>query len=370
MKKISDCLVLIVDDTELNVRILVEALGDDYELAVAMDGDMALELLEETIPDIVLLDIMMPNISGLEVCEKMKQNPATQDIPVIFLSAMTDIDSKSKGFELGAVDFVEKPFDIREVKVRVKTHLSLAIAKAELAQQNEILNQKVAERTKEIKLIQDVTLETLAGLAESRDPDTGRHIARTSTYVKMLAEKLMDHPMYEGVLTPEKVYSFYESAPLHDIGKVGIPDAILLKPGRLTDEEREEMKNHTYIGYKTLKRHINKLGAYSFFTNAMDFALYHHEKWDGSGYPQGLKGEDIPLAGRLMALADVYDALVSKRVYKPSFPHSKAVRIIEEDSGTHFDPELVEVFKSIHEEIRAFAIENADFDEERESLRL
>ncbi|AFA48536.1 response regulator [Acetobacterium woodii] len=364
MKKLSECSILIVDDTEINVDILVEALGDDYELAVAMDGESALEIIEMELPDLILLDIMMPGMSGYEVCEVLKKNPVTANIPIIFLTAMTDIVSKTKGFEAGAVDYITKPFEIMEVKARVQTHLFIKIAKNQLALQNELLEQRVLERTKQLCLTQEITIEALASLAEYRDPETGGHINRTKNYVKILSKKLSTYEKFKDILNEEMIQVFYNSAPLHDIGKIGIRDDILLKPGKLTKEEFEEMKKHTTIGYETLHIAALKLGENSFLRQAMDFARYHQEKWDGTGYPDGLAGDEIPIAGRVMAIADVYDALISKRIYKPSFTHKKAVEIINEGRGLHFDPIMVDAFGEVNEEFRQIAIKYADCAEE------
>lgn len=368
MKSLSECRILIVDDTKFNIKILVEILSDDYELSVAMDGKSALESMEEVVPDIVLLDIMMPVMDGFEVCSKMKEDKNLKDIPVIFLSAMTDINSKAKAFEIGAIDYITKPFEVQEIKARVKTHLSLKLAQNELAMQNEILNMKVEERTREIIRTQEATLETIANLAEYRDPETGGHINRTKGYIKVLAERLKEHPKYKDIIDDTIISSYYKASPLHDIGKIGIRDEVLLKPGKLTPIEFEEMKQHSVIGYNTLKMAANQLGDNSFLTYAMEVALHHHEKWDGTGYPDGLKGEEIPLSCRLMAIADVYDALISKRIYKPAFSHKKSISIILEESGTHFDPELIEILKEIHEEFRKIAIQFADSEEERLAL--
>ncbi|MBC3889545.1 response regulator [Acetobacterium paludosum] len=368
MKALSECTILIVDDTEINIDILVETLGDDYELSVAMDGESALEIVNMEWPDLILLDIMMPGMSGYEVCEKLKKNPATAAIPIIFLTAMTDIESKTRGFEAGAVDYITKPFEILEVKARVQTHLYITIARNELARQNEILEKRVAERTRELCLTQEITIEAMASLAEYRDPDMGGHIERTKNYVRILAEKLSTYEKYKTILNDEIIQIFYKSAPLHDIGKIGIKDDILLKPGKLTHEEFAEMKQHTIIGYEALRIASLKLGENSFLKHAMEFSKYHHEKWDGSGYPDGLSGYDIPLAGRIMAIADVYDALISKRVYKPPFTHKKAVEIIKEGSDSHFEPLMVAAFEEVQELLRQIAIKYADYPEELVSL--
>ncbi len=368
MKSLKECLVLIVDDTEANVDILVGALGDDYEISVAMDGPSALESVQLEMPDIILLDIMMSGMSGYEVCSELKKNEMTAEIPIIFLTAMTDIESKTKGFELGAVDYVTKPFEVLEIKARVHTHLALRLAKMELSMQNEILEEKVKERTKEVCLTQETTIDAMACLAEYRDPETGGHIKRTKNYIRTLAEKLSDDPKYRHFLDKSVIELLYKSAPLHDIGKIGIRDDILLKPGKLTETEFDEMRKHTVIGHNAILMASKKLGEDSFLKCAMEIARSHQEKWDGSGYPDGLSGEEIPLAGRMMALVDTYDALISKRIYKPPLPHQKAVEIILKEKGKHFDPQMVDVFMSIQEEFKQIAIRYADFEEEKLNL--
>jgi len=368
MRKLSECTVLVVDDTETNIDILIETLGSDYDVSVAMDGKSALEYISEELPDLILLDIMMPEMDGYELCQHLKSNEKTSQIPIIFVTAMNDETEEKKGLELGAIDYIRKPFNPSIVKSRVKNHLELILAKEELEQQNIILEKKVKERTKELTLTQDLTIYSLTSLAETRDPETGGHIQRTQNFVQALAEKLAQLPEFKDRLTEDKIELLYKSAPLHDIGKIGVKDQILFKPSKLTKEEFEEMKQHTIYGYATLKKASDMFGTNSFFRYAMEIAYTHHEKWDGSGYPQGLKGDEIPLSGRLMALADVYDALVSKRVYKPPFSHEKSVGIILEGRGSHFDPVLVDAFYEINEIFRKIALNFADFDEERLSL--
>lgn len=336
--------IMIVDDTEMNIVILVEALQDDYELIVAINGLDAIELLEEQKPDLILLDIMMPEIDGYEVLKKLKGDPNLEHIPVILLSAITDSDSKNKGFSLGAVDYVTKPFEIIEVKARVRTQIRLEEARLVLESQNIVLEEMVKERTRLIERTNFATIYCLAALAETRDPETGEHIKRTQKYIKELALELSAKEEYKDVLTREYIELLYKSAPLHDIGKVGIKDSILLKPGKLTEEEFEEMKNHTTYGGESLMVGIKELGEESFLTLAKEIALTHHEKWDGSGYPRGLSKKEIPISGRLMALSDVYDALISKRVYKEAFTHEEAKNIILEGRGIHFDPDIVDAF--------------------------
>ena len=336
--------VMIVEDTEVNIDILVDALQDEYELIVAINGSEALELIEEQKPDLILLDIMMPEMDGYEVLKRLKENSTLNQIPVILLSAITDSDSKTKGFSLGAVDYITKPFEIVEVKARVMTQLRLEEALIVLENQNSILEEKVKERTNLIERTNSATIYCLAALAETRDPETGQHIRRTQEYIKELALELQKNGEYEDILTNEYVDLLYKSAPLHDIGKVGVKDGILLKPGKLTAEEFEEMKKHTIYGGESLMVGIKELGEESFLSLAKEIALTHHEKWDGSGYPNGMSNKEIPISGRLMALSDVYDALTSKRVYKGAFTHNDARNIILEGRGTHFDPDVVNAF--------------------------
>lgn len=344
MNNLNECKVLIVDDTEMNIDVLVEALYEDYDLSVAMDGNRALEIVDLEKPDIILLDIMMPEMDGYEVCKRLKRNKETKDIPVIFLTAITQVEEKAKAFRLGGVDFITKPFEILEVKERVKTHLSLGLAKRELERQNEILEEKVQERTKELLYTRDAIIDVMARMAEDRDPETGGHIKRTKEYVYLLTKQLyLDHK-YPEIVTKEYIDIMYKSAPMHDIGKIGISDMILLKPGRLSEEEFETMKLHTKIGNEIISSVKGMLHESVFLDCAGEIALTHQEKWDGSGYPIGLKGKEIPLAGRVMAIADVYDALRSKRPYKDSFSHDKSCEIIQEGKGKHFEPLMVDEF--------------------------
>lgn len=362
MTDLSQMRVLVVDDVETNVDILVEALGDDYRVSVAMDGESALDIIEEEPPDIILMDIMMPGIDGYEVCERLKSKTATRDIPVVFLTALSEEDNEAKGLALGAVDYITKPFRAAIVKARVKNHL-------ELKQHKDHLENLIAKRTREVFLIQEISMECIGTLAEFRDPETGGHIKRTQHYIKALANQLKALPQFSAILNEETIDRIYKCSPLHDIGKVAIPDTILKKPGKLTKEEFDVMKTHATHGYKVLLSGKTRLDTGAYMKCAASIALTHHEKWDGSGYPRGLSGENIPIEGRLMAIADVYDALVSKRVYKPPFPHSQAMAVILEGKGKHFDPEMVEVFKHHAETFRAIAIEFADHDDEIKTLQ-
>jgi len=361
MPDLSNMRILVVEDIEANVDILVDTLGDDYKVSVAMNGESALEDIKRIPPDLILLDIMMPGIDGYEVCRRLKTDNATRDIPVVFLTTLAEESDEAKGLALGAVDYITKPFSCELVKSRVHNHLEFKLHR-------DHLEELVKERTSELLLTQEVTIESMGTLAEFRDPETGGHIKRTKHYVKCLAQYLQNNSKYKSFLDNESIELIYKSAPLHDIGKVAVPDHILFKPGKLTSEEFEEIKKHTTYGRDTIAVSEKRLGKDSFLREAKRIAFTHHEKWDGSGYPQGLGGDSIPLSGRLMAIADVYDALVSKRVYKPSFPHSKAVSIIMEGKGSHFDPDLTNAFEKQSEEFRNIAIKFADYEEERKAL--
>jgi putative two-component system response regulator len=354
--------VLVVDDTPDNLSLMSGLLKDRYKVKVANNGEKALKIAQTLPkPDLILLDITMPGISGYEVCEALKADKATADIPVIFLTAMTATEEEKKGLELGAVDFITKPVNPPILLARVQTQLRVKAAADFLRDKNEFLESEVEKRTREIMAIQDVTIMAMASLAETRDSDTGNHIRRTQYYVKVLAEKLTDHPGFRSVLDERMINMLFKCAPLHDIGKVGIPDRILLKPGRFVPEEFEIMKTHTTLGRDAIIAAEQQLGIdVDFLRYAKEIAYSHQEKWDGSGYPEGLVGDLIPVSARLMAVADVYDALISHRVYKEGMPHEEAVRIIVEGSGTHFDPDMVDAFVAVAEDFRAIAARFAD----------
>lgn len=358
--------VLIVDDTPANVSLLNSILKDQYKTKIATNGEKALQLAcLDTPPDIILLDIMMPGMDGYEVCERLKARQATADIPIVFLTAKVTVEDETRGLALGAVDYITKPISPPIVIERVKNHLLLKEARDVLKAQNQVLENKVKERTKKLGELQDVAMEAMGALAESRDPETGNHIRRTQLYVQLLAEKLVDHPRFSDYLTPERITLLFKAAPLHDIGKVGIPDAILLKPGKLTDDEFETMKLHTVYGRDAIAAAEKKLTEPSeFLTVAKEIAYSHQEKWDGSGYPEGTSGDEIPISARLMAIADVYDALISRRVYKPPFSHEKALSIMTEGRGSHFDPDMLDAFLEISEACRVVAETHVDSEED------
>jgi putative two-component system response regulator len=358
--------VLIVDDTPENLTLMNGLLREDYRTKVANSGARALALATaDPRPDLVLLDIMMPEMDGYEVCRRLKADAATQDIPVIFLTAKVEIEDEQQGFDVGAVDYITKPISPPIVLARVKTQLSLKAAADFLRDKNAYLETEVQKRTREVQVVQDVTIMAMASLAETRDNETGNHIRRTQNYVRALAGKLRDHSRFRSQLDDETIELLYKSAPLHDIGKVGIPDAILLKPGKLTPEEFEVMKTHTTLGRDAIlaaERLINAPSTY--LRLAREIAHYHQEKWDGSGYPEKLAGEAIPVSARLMAVADVYDALISRRVYKPPFPHDEAVQIIRAGRDQHFDPDMVDAFVAVQGEFKAIAERYADSEAE------
>jgi len=283
---------------------------------------------------------------------------------------MDHIEDEEKGLAAGAVDYIAKPISLPIVKARVKAHLALKSMSDFLRDQNEYLELEVEKRTSEVSAIQDVTILAMASLAETRDTETGNHIRRTQYYVKALAEKLRDHPRFSWFLTNSNINMLFKSAPLHDIGKVGIPDRILLKPGRLDPREFDIMKTHTTLGYEAIMHAETALGTkVDFLSFAKAIALSHQEKWDGSGYPEGLIGDGIPIPARLMAVADVYDALISRRVYKAGMSHDSAVKIMLEGRGTHFDADILDAFMTIQDEFQAIAGRFIDSDADMEKKR-
>jgi putative two-component system response regulator len=345
-----------------------------YRIRAANTGERALRAMGvEPRPDIVLLDVMMPEMDGYEVLRRLRENPDTHDTPVIFITALNSTEDEEKGLGLGAVDYITKPFSPPIVLARVRTQLELKDARDRLAEENDWLEHEVARRMKENLLIQDLGVRALACLGEARDNETGHHIVRTQTYVELLADQLKSKDRFQAALAGTQMSMIIKAAPLHDIGKVGIPDAILLKPGRLTSEEFEVMKTHPVIGADAIEKAMNQAmsgadddaidqapGAFSFLRVAQEISLGHHEKWDGSGYPAGLAGEMIPVSARLMALADVFDALMSRRVYKPPMTLEQATTIIIEGRGSHFDPEVVDAYLACQDRFAEIAARFAD----------
>jgi putative two-component system response regulator len=382
MSDVEKATILIVDDTADNLKLMWNLLKNDYKVKVVNNGADALKIAYDEADniDLILLDVMMPNLSGYEVCQCLKVNANTQHIPVIFLTAKNEIEDETKGFELGAVDYISKPIHPLIVVARVKTHISVKKTQDLLRNENSVMTQmkdflsdknsflefEIEKRTVEVAAIQDVTIHALASLAETRDSDTGNHIRRTQQYVKLLAENLRFHPRFSHFLDDDAIIeTLFKSAPLHDIGKVGIPDKILLKPSKFEPHEFEIMKTHPALGRDAILQAEKHLGIeVPFLKYAKEIAYYHHEKWDGSGYPEGLAGEAIPISARLMAVADVYDSLISQRIYKAGMAHEKAVKIIAEGKNTHFDPDITDVFLALQNELKAIAAQFQDSDDD------
>jgi Response regulator containing a CheY-like receiver domain and an HD-GYP domain len=340
--------ILVVDDTATNLAIVSDLLKETYKVKIATNGERALAVAADRHPDLILLDIMMPVMDGYETCRCLKADPLLRDIPVIFLTAKNSVEDEETGFALGAVDYILKPVSPPLLLARIKTHLLLKQARDSLQNQNFYLEAEVTRRVKEITVLQEVAIAAMASLAETRDNETGGHIRRTQYYLNELAQYLRQQVGGEKQLSPENIDLMVKSAPLHDIGKVGIPDHILLKPGPLTTDEFSVMKTHTTLGRDALSRAEFMQGQPETFLHlAKEIAYSHHEKWNGGGYPEGLAGEAIPISGRLMAVADVYDALISKRVYKDPVPHETAVEIIRKEAGAHFDPRIVAAFMCV-----------------------
>lgn len=336
---LKQCRVLLVDDTKANIDILIHALKDSYKLGVAMSGFSALDYLRRNAVDLILLDVMMPELDGFEVCRRLKMNPETADIPVIFITAMDRPEDKTRGFEYGAVDYITKPFDIAEVTARVQTHLTLVTAQEALKQQNVALEDMVRDRTRELEETQLEIINRLGLASEYRDEGTGHHVQRISDYCRLLGRA--------AGLPHDEVDLIALASTMHDAGKIGISDSILLKPGALTDDEWRQMKRHSEIGGVLLSGSQSRL-----LRMAEEIALTHHERWDGTGYSRGLKGEEIPLHGRIVCICDVFDALVSERPYKKAWSVDDALSEISEWAGRQFDPWLAHMFVGLEQELK------------------
>ena len=354
--------ILAVDDNPNNLLLICSLLKHDYRVKVANCGETALRIAaSQDQPDLILLDIMMPEMDGYEVCRRLKAEPRLRDIPVIFLTARSSVDDEEHGLQLGAVDYITKPISPPVMLARVRTQLNLKASADFLRSKSEFLEQEVQRRIREVLQVQDVTIEMMASLAETRDNETGNHIRRTQHYVRALARHLQRHPRFASFLTDANIQLLFKTAPLHDIGKIGIPDSILLKPGRLDAQEFRVMQSHATLGGEAIGRAERLAGReIPFLRIAREIAQCHHEKWDGSGYPQGLAGDAIPIAARLMALADVYDALISSRVYKAPLSHDEAVKIISAGKSSHFDPDIVDAFLELQEVFQEIAERYAD----------
>lgn len=368
--------VMVVDDESINLSVLCNLLLPSNNVHAYKSGYEALAALNSNLkPDLILLDVMMPGLDGFETLARIKENAETKDIPVIFITSLNSSEDEDRGFRLGAVDYITKPFNPSTVLARVNAHLELKEARDRLKDQNCWLEAEIEKRTEEIQLVQNASLSALMRLAETRDENTGNHIRRTSKYVEVLAEELKRHPVYEGVLDEGRIRSIVRAAPLHDVGKIGIPDRILLKPGKLTKKEFDIIKTHCTIGARALASAKNEAlmllnpedkgtmsPALMFLEEAEIIAQNHHEKWDGSGYPEGKKGEEIPLAARLMTLADVFDALTTARPYKAAWTIETASSYIVAQEGRAFDPDVVAAFKFREADFRQIMTDFADAD--------
>ena len=353
--------VMIVDDLPENLKLLGTMLKErGYRIYVFPNGSLALRAAEQNPPDLILLDINMPDMNGYEVCKKLKTKEKLAEIPVIFVSALNDSFDKLEAFRVGGVDYITKPFQVEEVLARVETHLKLRRCQVELEQHNNHLSELVETKVREITESQMSTIFALAKLAESRDEETGKHIERVRLFTQLLAIELRNRGLHQDEINDEYIENIFHASPLHDIGKVAIRDAVLLKPGRLTPEEVEEIKYHSVFGAQTLDKVYSLYPKNKFIRMGVLISHYHHERWDGNGYPEGLSGNDIPLCARIMAVADVYDALRTDRYYRRGFSHSEVVQIIREESGKHFDPEVVKAFIELNERFELIYLDFSD----------
>lgn len=354
--------ILVVDDDPIILSTMNKVLSPHYRVRVANSGKRALEVvMMEPKPELILLDVLMPKTSGFDVLEKLKNNADSKDIPVIFVTGLKGENDEEKGIELGAVDYISKPISPIILLARVKNHLTLKKAKDFLIDKNSYLEDEIARRLEENQNIQDVSIRALAHLAETRDPETGEHILRTQKYVNILAKQLRTNPRYRDVLTDKYISMVTKSAPLHDIGKVGISDSILLKQSPLSKAEFEIMKLHTVYGVESIESAEKDIEApVEFFNIAKEIVHWHHEHWDGNGYPDQLSGHSIPLSARIMAVADVFDALISDRVYKKAISYEAAKEIIISERGKQFDPDITDAFVACYEQFVQTANEYRD----------
>jgi len=342
--------IFMVDDNITNLKVGKKALENIYDVLTIPSGKKLFTILDTITPDLILLDVNMPEMDGYEVINNLKSDESTQDIPVIFLTARNDMDSELEGLNLGAIDYIYKPFTVPLLRKRIENHLLLISQKADLKRYNEDLQGLIEEKTKTVTELKNSVLNVVAELVECRDGSTGAHISRTQEYLQVMLKKMMEQMVYNSEVSKWDFNFLVPSAQLHDVGKIMIKDNILLKPGRLTNEEFEIMKTHTALGGEIIDMIAQNTTEETFLKHAKIFAVSHHEKWDGTGYPKGLSGENIPLEGRLMAISDVYDALVSERPYKIAMTHEEACSIIMEGKGRHFDPVLVDVFLSVKDD--------------------
>ena len=347
--------IFCVDDAVTNLTIAKNTLAEYYNVFTMNSGARLLKILEKNIPDLILLDVEMPEMNGYDVIKIIKSNKETEHIPIIFLTAKSDSESELKGLSLGAIDYIIKPFSPPLLLKRIEVHLLVESQKKELIHYNDNLLKMVDAKTKTVVELQNAVLKTMAELVECRDDITGEHIERTQSYLAILVRALMKYGLYKEEISSWNLELVLQSAQLHDVGKIVIRDGILQKPGRLTAEEFEQVKEHTTFGEKVIEKIKQSTTEKAFLEYARIFAATHHEKWDGSGYPKGLRGEGIPLLGRLMAIADVYDAIISARPYKKALTHKEAVAVIVAGKGTQFDPALTDLFLGVADEFEAVA---------------
>jgi len=338
--------IFVVDDNDTNLTMAKEALKDNYRVMTLPSAAKMFALLEKIKPDLILLDIEMPEMDGFEALNLLKDNAAQMDIPVIFLTSMTDASIEVRGFQLGVVDFITKPFSTPVLQNRIKTHLDID----ELIRER---TKQLQQRTEQLQNLQNALVFVLADMVENRDHGTGGHVERTTAYIKILIDEIIARGVYADEISEMDLDLLVSSARLHDVGKITISDNILNKPGRLTDEEFSVMKTHTSEGERIINQIVSRTDNVEFLQNAKLFTGYHHERWDGKGYPYGLEGTDIPLQGRIMAVVDVYDALISERPYKKPFTHDETIEIIMENAGKQFDPLIADLFYEVRDQFKA-----------------
>lgn len=364
--------VLVVDDTPANLALMSSVLRDHWRVQLANSGAKALELARRQAPDLILLDIMMPGLDGYETCRQLKADPHLCEVPVLFLTAMTQPEDELKGFACGGADFIHKPFNPDTVLARVRTQIEAKAGRDALRSREQWLQAELDRRLAEVNRLRDATLNVMISFAEFRDEGTGFHVLRTQEYVRILATQLNTMPNPSRHMPVEQVDQVARAAPLHDLGKVAIPDSVLLKPGKLTEAEMTIMKTHAKSGWDMLRRTAEHMGAEGseYLQFGMQIARWHHERWDGTGYPDRLAGEAIPLAARLMAVADVYDALLSRRPYKEPMSQAEVCAYIEASAGNHFDPVVVEAFFAAKDQLRAVADRWKDEPVQDEPIRI
>lgn len=348
--------IMVVDDSKVD-QMIIQNILEGHHLITAYDGLEAVKIIDDGEQvDIIILDLNMPNMNGFEVLEYMKDNHADLGIPILILTNYEEIENEIKGLELGAVDYIRKPLNAASLLKRLEVHFNLFKARNEIKDYNLMLEGLVDKKSQQLLMTRDITINALVGILEVRDIESSNHTKRTKIMMKALCEHLSTKAEYKDYLTKDRIEAIFKTTPLHDVGKVGIPDSVLLKPGKLTDEEYALMKEHVRLGVDAINAEIEDEDVDSYLKTAMRIIGYHHEKYDGSGYPNGLCGKDIPLEGRLMAVIDVYDALTSKRVYKKAFLHDDSLEMMMAESGKHFDPDILDAFLEIKEQIQVIAI--------------